>query len=203
MSAMWTKVKVIIIGDSRTGKTSLMLRHCDGRFASDVTSTIGIDYRSDSYILDGRHYMMQIWDTAGQERFQDITNSYYRDIDAALIVFDLSNRKTFESIPAWHRRLYARITKPPIVILIGNKSDLTATVSLSEIQNMAAELGIPSYIQSSAKDGAGINDIFEQLPSRLAVSVSHPVLPCRELVHPVIQPAVTTRSCCSGIGYLP
>lgn len=170
-------IKVIIIGDSQTGKTSLLLRHTNGEFVSDVTSTIGIDYRSSSYIYNDRHYMMQIWDTAGQERFHDIVRGYYRNVHAAIIVFDLSNRKTFESIPKWHGQLHENVTAgsalAPIVILVGNKSDIQTPdrPSLPEIRETVSRLGITSYVQCSAKDGSMVEDIFIQLRSRLEHAV--------------------------------
>lgn len=176
MEAPVSKFKVLIIGDSSVGKTSLLLRHVDGKFVEERAGTIGVDYRANTYIRDGARYDLQMWDTAGQERFRNVTRAYYRDAHAALIVFDLSNPVSFQNIPAWYEQFKDQTGRPPnelVTILVGNKSDIVPhKVTLSEIQAMVSKLGITSYIQTSAKDGSKVDEVFEQLLEKILMNYS-------------------------------
>jgi small GTP-binding protein len=170
MEPLLKKYKVLIIGNSCVGKTSILCRHVDGKFSEEVPGTIGVDYRSNAYIRDGKRYDLQVWDTAGQERFRNVTRAYYRDANAALLVFDLSDHASFENIPMWHSQLLeqsGRDRKELVIILIGNKSDLNHEVQLSEIQVLASKLNISTYIQTSAKKGDRVNEVFDQLLEKL------------------------------------
>lgn len=170
MEPLLKKYKVLIIGNSCAGKTSILRRHVEGKFSEDVPGTIGVDYRANTYIRDGARYDLQIWDTAGQERFKNVTLAYYRKANAALLVFDLSDHQSFEAIPNWYAQLLEQTGKSKdelVVILIGNKSDLEHAVSSHEIQQLAAKLKISTYIQTSAKHGDRINEVFDQLLEKL------------------------------------
>jgi len=170
MEPLLKKYKVLIIGNSCVGKTSILCRHVDGKFSEEVPGTIGVDYRSNTYVRDGKRYDLQVWDTAGQERFRNVTRAYYRDANAALLVFDLSDHVSFENIPMWHSQLLeqtGRDRKELVIILIGNKSDLNHEVQLSEIQVLASKLNISTYIQTSAKKGDRVNEVFDQLLEKL------------------------------------
>ena len=90
-------VRLLLLGDSAVGKSSLLLRFCEDRFESNFVITIGVDYKVRSLQLDGKLLRLQVWDTAGQERFRTITPAYYRRAMGVLVIFDLSNRKSFES----------------------------------------------------------------------------------------------------------
>jgi small GTP-binding protein len=164
------KYKVLIIGDANVGKTSLLLRHVDGKFNEEIAGTIGIDYRSNTYIRDNQRYDLQIWDTAGQERFKNVTKAYYRDADAALLVFDLTCTHSFENIPKWYKMLQEESGRSPhqfVTILVGNKNDCISKVKLVDIQKMVSELKISCYIQTSAKVGERVDEVFEQLLEKL------------------------------------
>lgn len=172
MDTLLKKYKVLIIGNSCVGKTSLLLRHVDGKFTEEVAGTIGVDYRANTYIRDSRRYDLQIWDTAGQDRFRNVTRVYYRDANAALLVFDLSNHESFEAIERWHKQLFEQVGEKTasklIVMLVGNKCDKShLKVELPEIQGLAAKLKISTYIQTSAKQGTRVNEVFDQLLEKL------------------------------------
>jgi len=162
MEPLIKKYKVLIIGDSCVGKTSILLRHVDGQFHEEITGTIGVDYRSNTYVRDGQRYDLQIWDTAGQERFRNVTKAYYRDAHAALLVFDLTKHESFRSITQWHDQLLKQLNRPAgdlVTILVGNKSDRPLSeyqVTPTQIQELASTLGISTYIQTSAKEGTRI-----------------------------------------------
>jgi small GTP-binding protein len=171
MNQSTIKYKVLIIGDANVGKTSLLRRHVDGKFTEEVAGTIGIDYRSNTYIRDNQRYDLQIWDTAGQERFRNVTKAYYRDADATLLVFDLTNTESFKHVPEWFEQLVkesGRTTKQIVTILVGNKSDCNnINVDLRAVQDMVSRLEISNYIQTSAKVGERVDEVFEQLLEKL------------------------------------
>lgn len=194
------KFKVLVIGNTCAGKTSILIRHATGRYDIDVKNTVGIDYRSIIYNKYGKKYNLQIWDTAGQERFNNVTRAYYRDADAALLVFDLNNPESFLAIKQWYHDLLLYSDREPhqmVIILVGNKSDLEHKVSLTEIQSLATELGISSYIQTSVKNGEHIGEVFDRLLDRLIHSVKS--VPVSGVVL-LSEPGARTRSlgrCCT------
>ncbi|ETN76888.1 Ras family protein [Necator americanus] len=139
---------VMLLGDSCTGKTCLLVRYKDGAFLNNnFISTVGIDYR--------------IWDTAGQERFRSVTAAYYRDADALLLVFDVSNRGSFENVRNWLAQIREYGKESVQITLVGNKCDLgsSRTVKSDEARHLAVSYGIP-YIETSAKTGHNVNQAF-------------------------------------------
>src|SRR5437870_2332915 len=92
--------KIILIGDSGVGKSSILYRLSDDKF-SDVTSTIGVDYKTKIMNIDNKNIKLMIWDTAGQERFRAITSSYYRNVHGAILVYDITNRESFNNLHKW------------------------------------------------------------------------------------------------------
>lgn len=197
MEPLLKKYKVLIIGDACVGKTSLLLRHVEGRFIEEVTGTIGVDYRANTYVRDNQRYDLQIWDTAGQDRFKNVTRAYYRDANAALLVFDLTKEDTLENIKTWYKQLTDHVNRDDIVtILVGNKCDLKSTVLPPEIQKLAAELNISTYVQTSAKEGTRVNEVFEQLLEKLIASDSLPQSPKGETIR-LGNKSSSNNSCCS------
>ena len=147
--------KIILLGDSGTGKTSIMNRYLDDSAPARVHEpTIGVDFRlKDGTEIDGKQIKLHIWDTAGQECFRSIIYGYYRGIAAAVIVFDLTNYGSFQSIPYWlteMARHSATNIRPPI-LLVGNKSDLTSKrmVPKLEAETFATEHRL-LYVETSA-----------------------------------------------------
>lgn len=168
MTAEYHKFKVLIIGDTGVGKTSLIIQHADRRFAEQVSATIGVDFKQKLYIRDSKRYDLFVWDTAGQERFRNVVTAYYRDAHAALVVFDVTKRESFEHVSYWIADIRKRL--PDIIlILVGNKIDLPSAraVTHEEISKVAANLGLNSYIETSAKDGTAVDSTFDLLLERL------------------------------------
>ena len=91
-------IRLLLLGDSAVGKSSLLLMFCEERFENNFVITIGVDFKTKPMILDGKQYKVQVWDTAGQERFRTITPAYYRNASGVQIIFDVTNRKSFESM---------------------------------------------------------------------------------------------------------
>lgn len=98
-------LKIILIGDSGVGKTSLLQRFCDNEFSNNFLTTIGIDFKIKTITLNGQPVKLQIWDTAGQERFRTITQAYYRGADGIVMVFDIDDRASFDNMLQWKRSI--------------------------------------------------------------------------------------------------
>ena len=154
--------KVLLLGDSDVGKSSLILRYTEETFSSKLVNSIGVDFKMKKKEIDGKVIKVQIWDTAGHERFRAITYSYYRGANAIIIVFDLSDKKSFISITEWLKQIEKHAKENVYKFLVGNKSDLVEErkVSFKEAKDYADEHDLP-YIETSAKEGININELFE------------------------------------------
>ena len=118
------QLKLLLIGDSAIGKTSLLLRYMDDRFSQSFVSTIGIDFKVKLLELDGQKVRLQIWDTAGQERFRTITSSYYRGAHGIIIVYDITDRESFDNVKQWLNEIDRYACENVNKLLVGNKSDM-------------------------------------------------------------------------------
>ncbi|KAI6215076.1 Ras-related protein Rab-26 [Aphelenchoides besseyi] len=194
---------VMLIGDTSCGKTCLLIRFKDGTFMSNnFITTVGIDYRNKLVEVDQLKVKLQIWDTAGQERFRSITTSYYRDADAILLVFDVSNRTSFENIRNWLTQIKEYAKETVEIVLVGNKADLGSQrkVKTEEAKQLGAVYGIP-YIETSAKTGKNVNNVFELLARKL-IGASNGQRVQDEVVVDLASTSNTTASwypsvCCS------
>ncbi|XP_073915998.1 ras-related protein Rab-26 isoform X4 [Castor canadensis] len=116
--------KVMLVGDSGVGKTCLLVRFKDGAFlAGTFISTVGIDFRNKVVDVDGMKVKLQIWDTAGQERFRSVTHAYYRDAHALLLLYDVTNKASFDNIQAWLTAIQEYARHDVVLLLLGNKVD--------------------------------------------------------------------------------
>ncbi|XP_036166750.1 ras-related protein Rab-26 isoform X2 [Myotis myotis] len=116
--------KVMLVGDSGVGKTCLLVRFKDGAFlAGTFISTVGIDFRNKVLDVDGMKVKLQIWDTAGQERFRSVTHAYYRDAHALLLLYDVTNKASFDNIQAWLTEIQEYAQHDVVLMLLGNKVD--------------------------------------------------------------------------------
>lgn len=160
--------KVIVIGDSCVGKSSLLLRLVDKEFDPDFNATIGIDFKIKILNLEDKIIKLQIWDSAGQDRFRAITTMYYRNSDGVILMFDVTNRNSFENIISWLHELdkYAPSNIPKI--LIGGKADLKLErhISYEEALEFADYWNIP-YIETSSKDGKNIDESFKLISKEI------------------------------------
>ncbi|MBS1890103.1 MAG: GTP-binding protein [Actinobacteria bacterium] len=159
--------KILIVGDSGVGKSSLMLQYVDGAFNTTFTPTLGVDFSFRRIVVKDMKVKMQIWDTAGQERFRYITSSYYRGSSGVLIVYDVCDATSFKNIPAWYAEIKRFTPENTPIILVGNKADLsTRVIESSEGKALADSLNIP-FLEVSAKTGDGVEQIFQQLAEQL------------------------------------
>ena len=161
--------KVTLIGDSGVGKTSIIGRYITGIFIDDIVSSSGTSYSQKVYENKGRKVRLNIWDTAGQERFRALGRNLYKDAYIICLVFDLTNKKSFENIKeVWYPEIENFGEKYNILSIVGNKCDLyeNEEVREDEINSFAEKIrGI--YFQISAKSGYGIDDTPESLPKSI------------------------------------
>ncbi|RNF04627.1 ras-related rab-4 [Trypanosoma conorhini] len=154
-------IKLILVGDSGTGKSSLLHRFVEDDFSEHQAQTIGVEFGSKIVQLAGRKVKLQIWDTAGQERYKSVTRSYYRGAVGCLIVYDITQRSTYESVPQWLNDVRQLAGKDVVVMLIGNKSDLSdgRTVQHNEASLYALENGL-FHFETSAASGELVTEAF-------------------------------------------
>lgn len=161
MSDQPLQFKFIVIGCSGAGKTSILRRLVDNKFVKGAQSTVGIEYFTHITTIEGRTIKMMIWDTAGQERFYTIAKAYFRSALGVVLVFDITDRKSFDQLPRWLRD--ARMEADPhcSVILVGNKTDLAANrvVSKEEAEDFAKNHQL-QYIETSAAENVHIEEVF-------------------------------------------
>ncbi|GMK55570.1 hypothetical protein CspeluHIS016_0206260 [Cutaneotrichosporon spelunceum] len=154
-------IKLLLIGDSGVGKSCLLLRFCDDSWTPSFITTIGIDFKIRTIELDGKRIKLQIWDTAGQERFRTITTAYYRGAMGILIVYDVTDEKSFNNVRTWHAQIEQHASAGVNKILVGNKCDWDEkrAVTLEQGKALADEFGL-RFIETSAKANEGVEDAF-------------------------------------------
>ncbi|NXM89704.1 RB39B protein, partial [Oenanthe oenanthe] len=167
MEPQWQyQFRVIMLGDSTVGKSSLLRRYTEGVFLETVNQTVGVDFYVQFVELEpGLRVKLQFWDTAGQERFRSVTRSYYRNSAGGMLLFDLTNRASFESVRRWHREVTDAIQPFRMVfLLVGHKSDMAGQrqVGRREAEKLAASLGV-QYMETSAKDASNVVQAFQML----------------------------------------
>ena len=160
-------LKLLIIGDSRVGKTSLLLNYVEKIFPEAHISTLGVEYKEKEIIKDNYIIRLQIWDTAGEERFRSITKSIYRNANGILFVCDITNRESFKNIKNWIKDA-DNVDKDIKGIIIGNKIDLDneRVVSVEDLEEIGKKYNMP-FIETSAKTGMNVNKCFEVLIDEL------------------------------------
>ena len=154
-------VKVILIGDSGVGKTNIMSKFLKNEFMEESKATVGVEFGSKLFNHEGHKIKAQIWDTAGQEKYKAITGAYYKGSKGALVVYDITQKKTFENIEKWVNDLKAAGDPKITIILIGNKNDLDnkRQVSKDQGEEKARSFGC-AFLETSAYSGDNIDKAF-------------------------------------------
>ncbi|ALC48462.1 Rab35 [Drosophila busckii] len=152
--------KLLIIGDSGVGKSSLLIRFSDDTFSGSYITTIGVDFKIRTVLIDGLRVKLQIWDTAGQERFRTITSTYYRGTHGVIIVYDVTNGDSFANVRRWLEEIQNNcdvVNK----VLVGNKNDDPdrKVVITEDAQRFARQMDIELF-ETSAKDNLNVEDMF-------------------------------------------
>jgi small GTP-binding protein len=163
-----TSVKVVLLGDSGVGKSSLVCRFVHGTFHPFLEPTIGAAFLSQTLAVkhNTRRVLLKLWDTAGQERFQSLTPLYFRGAQAAILVYDVCRLHSFETLKRWIRELPEL---PAILVVVGNKSDLAEHRSVLESTARSYAKTIDAfYIETSAKENVNVTELFQELAERAA-----------------------------------
>ncbi|GJE93511.1 ras-domain-containing protein [Phanerochaete sordida] len=163
-------VKLLLIGNSSVGKSSLLLRFSDEQWVpeDEASATIGVDFRVHKMDVDGKKVKLSIWDTAGQERFRTITSSYYRGAHGVILVYDVANRESFDALPRWYGELETYVNPKVVKMVVGNKVDkeYSRQVTYSEGQHFATRMG-SLFFEASAKTAVGVADAFKEVVRRI------------------------------------
>ena len=159
-------LKYIIIGNSSVGKSNLLLKFAHNKFLDEYQATIGVEFGAKNVEIDNKIFRVQIWDTAGQENFRSITRAYYKNSVCALIVFDINNEDTFDSVQSWIQECKLQTPKTVTMILVGNKCDLECKVDRNRAKEIAEENGM-LYFETSAKTGKGVDELFKKSAAKI------------------------------------
>ena len=160
--------KLLLIGNSSVGKSSLLVRFVDDIWEENFVPTIGVDFKLKTLDVNGKKVKLQIWDTAGQERFKNITASYYRGGNGVLVVYDITDRDSFTNLTSWLIEIEKNANKNVFKLLIGNKNDLESErkVTFNEGKEFADSNGM-KFIETSAKTADKVYEAFELLTKEI------------------------------------
>ena len=156
--------KVVLVGDSFVGKTNIMSKYLKNEFHDDSKATVGVEFGSKQFNIEGHTIKVQIWDTAGQERYKAITSAYYKGAKGAFIVYDITRKNSFESVEKWVSDVTAVADKKITIVLIGNKSDLEdqRQVTKEQAEEKSNKLEI-AFLETSALSGENLEKAFEMM----------------------------------------
>ena len=156
--------KIVLIGDSSVGKTNILSKFLSNEFDPDSKATVGVEFGTKDFLIENNKVKVQIWDTAGQERYRSITNAYYKGAKGSLLVYDITNPKSFENLDKWLSDLKSNGEDKVSVILIGNKSDLENERKITLEQGKEkAEFFKIAFMETSALNGNNIEKAFNEL----------------------------------------
>lgn len=169
------KMNLILVGESGVGKTSLLNQYTRGIFQSQVIATVGssvklllgLEYFAKEELIEGRKTKIKLWDTAGQEQYKSLTKNFYRNANGIIIVFDVSNRKSFDAVKEWLQNVKDHSPKETKVVIVGNKLDLEREVSENEGIFLAQSEKI-KYFDCSAKENKGFQDCVVELTREIS-----------------------------------
>eukprot|EP01156_Anaeramoeba_ignava_P021386 Anaeramoba_ignava/c18909_g2_i1.p1 GENE.c18909_g2_i1~~c18909_g2_i1.p1 ORF type:complete len:227 (+),score=68.94 c18909_g2_i1:65-682(+) len=160
--------KIVLLGEGRVGKTSILIKYIDDTFDPDMKSTKRAAYLDKSLDLPEGRVKLSIWDTAGQEVYHALSHIYYRDANGAILVYDITDLKSFERVQHWVKELLSILQKKPVIVIAGNKYDYANKQAVSSEQALqyAESVGANHYY-TSAKTGKGITEIFTDLATQM------------------------------------
>lgn len=166
--------KILLIGNSGVGKSSLLLRFADDTFTDNFMPTIGVDFKIRTLEVDGKTIKLQIWDTAGQERFKTITSSYYKGAHGIIVVYDVTDKESFKNIDTWMNEVEKHASDNVSRILVGNKNDLSDSrqVTTDEGKELSDQYNI-RFMETSAKESANVEEAFTLMTKEIKSRVVH------------------------------
>ena len=157
-------IKLLLIGNAYVGKTLIVQKFIDNAFSKSTVSTIGMDLQSKVIEINGKKVKYLLWDTAGEERMKTMTYSYYRGCHVILVVFDVTDRKSFQNVTTWVECIDKFAKSNVLRILVGNKTDLEdkRIISKEEGKSLAEQNGL-KYYEISALKITGLHEMFEDI----------------------------------------
>jgi Ras-related protein Rab-11A len=168
------KFKVVIVGDSSVGKTNLVKRFMNNTFLKDSKATVGVEFMSKTFIVDKKIFKVELWDTAGQERYKAITAAYYKGAKGALIVYDVTNKISYDNVDKWCNELRIKGSKNISIVMIGNKTDLKDNIVVnSEMSKEKANLLQVPVMETSALDASNVKEAFYLLIKEMYLSFTN------------------------------
>eukprot|EP01126_Amoeba_proteus_P028244 TRINITY_DN2788_c0_g1_i6.p2 TRINITY_DN2788_c0_g1~~TRINITY_DN2788_c0_g1_i6.p2 ORF type:complete len:240 (+),score=41.15 TRINITY_DN2788_c0_g1_i6:67-720(+) len=202
------EIKFIIVGDSGVGKTMLGKRFTSGVFSDSAVCTVGCEYHAKEVNRKGSTYNVQFWDTAGQEKFGHLSSPYYRSASGCLLVFSLTDARSFQRLNYWLGQLRQNVTNDNFVIVcVGNKSDLGyRDVQKNVIEGFCNREKVTGYVETSAKENINVDEAFEMLidsvieiNNHVGKNPNHPIPQSNSvsLGNTVRRPPEGADSCCS------
>ena len=162
------RFKVVLLGEGRVGKTSILLRYTKGEYNDRQVSTLQASYLDKSIQVGGQNTQLSVWDTAGQERFHALGPIYYRDADGALLVYDITDAESFSKVQKWVKELRKIVGNDIVIAIAGNKIDLEKdrNVEVDKALEYATSVNA-KHFHTSAKANKGLDDVFNDLASRM------------------------------------
>ena len=156
--------KIVLIGDTSVGKTNILSKYLSNEFDPDSKATVGVEFGTKNFKIENNIVKVQIWDTAGQERYRSITNAYYKGAKGSLLVYDITNPKSFENLDKWLSDLKTNGDEKIYIVLLGNKSDLESERKITLEQGKEkAEFYKLAFMETSALNGNNIEKAFNEL----------------------------------------
>ena len=164
--------KLVVLGDSGVGKTTIVHQFTEGEFRADFKATIGVDFSSKTIEIGEDSVDLNIWDTAGEERFHSVGVAFYRGVEAVILVYDITQKETLDHLQKWKEELYINSGIPTSeeipMIIFGNKADLEDQRQVSrEAAEGYASSNMLDYIETSAFSGQNIGDVFDRVAHKL------------------------------------
>ena len=184
-------ISIIIIGDSKVGKTTLMKRYINGNFSENIIPSLGIELYRKIKEINRKKYLIKIWDTCGQERFKALTQNYYRNADGVMLLFDSNNIESFHNLNIWLNSLKEYSSKNYPLIIIGTKSDLPINVHDNDINLFCNQFNI-KWFRTSAKTGENISISFDCLTKEILNIKDNN----REKIKIKVNQNINENSCC-------
>ncbi len=160
--------KIVIVGDSFVGKTNIMSKYLKNKFNENSKATVGVEFGSKQFNIEGHLINAQIWDTAGTEKYKAITSAYYRGAKGGFVVYDITRKDSFKSVDKWVNDLIAAGDKKMIILVIGNKCDLEEKreVTKEQGENKARFLEV-AFMETSALSGENLDKAFEMMMNEI------------------------------------
>ena len=166
--------KILLLGDTSVGKTCFLKRYTEDTFQDAYLSTIGFDFKFKMVTLkNGKQVKVQLWDTAGQERFRTIAKSYYKGAHGIILIYDVSNPKTYDNIKKWLAQIKEEASSKVCIILVANKIDHEERVVTEEEGVKLAKSFNLKIFESSAKENINVTEAFQEVIENISVNYSN------------------------------